>query len=93
MGFLTDICWFDFVKDAVAEHKREMKVKEEEMERLKKGMTLPETESKVQIMQLCLKEHLYLFLMKEFKDAFFYGFHYHFKTKNVFLLQIYIERV
>ena len=48
-----------------------MKVKEEEIERLKKGRTLPETESKVQILQLCLKDHLYLFLMKEFKDAFF----------------------
>lgn len=70
-GLLDWYIWLDFVKDAVAEHKLEMKVKEEEIERLKKGRTLPETESKVQILQLCLKDHLYLFLMKEFKDAFF----------------------
>ena len=30
-----------------------------------------------------------LFLLKEFKDAFFYGFHYHFKTKMFFFFFYY----
>ena len=58
-----------------------MKVKEEEIERLKKARTLPETESRVQIIQLCLKDPnkriqgcIFLWLPLSFQDkkCFFY---------------------
>ena len=55
-----------------------MKVKEEEIERLKKARTLPETESRVQIIQLCLKDP-----NKRIQGCIFYDFHYHFtRQKN-----------
>lgn len=43
---------FDFTQDAVAEHKQEMQKKKDEIERLKKGITVPDVESKVSVVWL-----------------------------------------
>lgn len=43
---------FDFMQDAVAEHKQEMQKKKDEIERLKKGITVPDLESKVSVVWL-----------------------------------------
>lgn len=42
----------DFMQDAVAEHKQEMQKKKDEIERLKKGITVPDVESKVSVVWL-----------------------------------------
>lgn len=43
---------FGFMQDAVAEHKQEMQKKKDEIERLKKGITVPDVESKVSVVWL-----------------------------------------
>lgn len=43
---------FDFMQDAVAEHKQELQKKKDEIERLKKGITVPDVESKVSVVWL-----------------------------------------
>lgn len=46
------------MQDAVAEHKQEMQKKKDEIERLKKGITVPDVESKVSVVlwhDLCKK--------------------------------------
>lgn len=40
---------FGFMQDAVAEHKQEIQKKKDEIERLKKGITVPDVESKVSV--------------------------------------------
>lgn len=40
------------MQDAVAEHKQEMQKKKDEIERLKKGITVPDVESKVSVVWL-----------------------------------------
>lgn len=37
------------MQDAVAEHKKEIQKKKDEIERLKRGMTIPDVESKVSV--------------------------------------------
>lgn len=49
---------FGFMQDAVAEHKQEMQKKKDEIERLKKEITVPDVESKVSVVlwhDLCKK--------------------------------------
>lgn len=43
---------FGFMQDAVAEHKQEIQKKKDEIERLKKGITVPDVESKVSVVWL-----------------------------------------
>lgn len=40
------------MQDAVAEHKQEIQKKKDEIERLKKGITVPDVESKVSVVWL-----------------------------------------
>lgn len=40
------------MQDAVTEHKQEMQKKKDEIERLKKGITVPDVESKVSVVWL-----------------------------------------
>lgn len=62
--------WFGFMQDAVAEHKQEIQKKKDEIERLKRGMTFPDVESKVSVVWIQFSDMICAIRMKYWRNYF-----------------------
>lgn len=59
-----------FMQDAVAEHKQEIQKKKDEIERLKRGMTIPDVESKVSVVWIQFSDMICAIRMKYWRNYF-----------------------
>lgn len=58
------------MQDAVAEHKQEIQKKKDEIERLKRGMTIPDVESKVSVVWIQFSDIICAIRMKYWRNYF-----------------------
>lgn len=58
------------MQDAVAEHKQEIQKKKDEIERLKRGMTIPDVESKVSVVWIQFLDIICAIRMKYWRNYF-----------------------
>lgn len=58
------------MQDAVAEHKQEIQKKKDEIERLKRGMTIPDVKSKVSIVWIQFSDMICAIRMKYWRNYF-----------------------